>query len=129
MMNPPRLKEISKRILTRNAPKYVPIDPLSRLWFRQQSLAHAVSSQQRGRADDPVAYLRANEQRARERQVAYETVKLLRQKVIECYRAHGVNHYEECREVGKAYYDLIKQKGLGQVQPEWKDSKKKDGWW
>lgn len=76
-----------------------------------------------------MAYLRANEQRARERQVAYETVKLLRQRVIECYRANGVNHYEECREVGQAYYDVIKKKGLGQVQPDWSDPKKKDGWW
>ena len=83
---------------------------------------------QRGRADDPVAYLRANEQRARERQVAYETVKLLRKRVIQCYREHGVNHYEKCREVGQAYYDVITQKGLGQLQPEWSDPKKKDGW-
>ena len=87
-----------------------------------------LDSPQRGRADDPVAYLRGNEQRARERQVAYETVKLLRQKVIACYREHGVNHYEECREVGQAYYDVIKQKAMGQLQPEWSNAKKKDGW-
>jgi hypothetical protein len=37
--------------------------------------------QQRGRAKDPVAYLHDVEQRARERQVAYETVRLLRQRV------------------------------------------------
>jgi hypothetical protein len=36
---------------------------------------------QRGRASDPVAYLHDVEQRARERQVAYETVRLLRQRV------------------------------------------------
>jgi hypothetical protein len=84
--------------------------------------------EQRGRADDPVAYLRGNEQRARERQVAYETVKLLRQKVIQCYRMHGVNHYEECKGVGQAYYDLISKKDLGQLQPAWSDPKKMDGW-
>lgn len=84
--------------------------------------------QQRGRADDPVAYLRANEQRARERQIAFETVKLLRQDVIHCYREHGVNHYEKCRKVAQAYYDVITKKGLGQVQPDWSDPKKKDGW-
>lgn len=83
---------------------------------------------QRGRADDPVAYLRANEQRARERQVAYETVKLLRQKVIHCYRENGVNHYEKCRDVGQAYFDVITKKDLGQVQPSWSDPKKMDGW-
>ena len=36
---------------------------------------------QRGRAKDPVAYLHDVEQRARERQVAYETVRILRQRV------------------------------------------------
>lgn len=59
------------------------------------------------------------EQRGRERQVAYETVKLLRQKVIECYRQHGVNHYEDCRDVGQQYYDVVIKKDLGQLQPEW----------
>ena len=75
-----------------------------------------------------MAYLRATEQRSRELQVAYETLRLLRQKVIQCYREHGVNHYEKCREVGKAYYDLITKKDLGQLQPDWSDPKKKDGW-
>ena len=75
-----------------------------------------------------MAYLRGNEQRARERQVAYETVKLMRQRVIQCYRENGVNHYEKCRDVGKAYYDLVAQKAMGQLQPDWKDPKKQDGW-
>jgi hypothetical protein len=74
---------------------------------------------QYGRARDPVGYLRDVEQRGRERQVAYETVKLLRQKVIECYRKQGVNHYEDCRDVGQQYYDVVIKKNLGQLQPEW----------
>merc|ERR1712028_196725 len=44
-----------------------------------------------GRASDPVKYYLGIEQRARERQVAYETVRLLREDVIECYRKNGVN--------------------------------------
>jgi hypothetical protein len=75
-----------------------------------------------------VGYLRANEQRARERQVAYETVKLLRQRVIECYRKEGVNHYENCREVATDFYNVVKQKDLGQVQPNWKKPEMNDGW-
>jgi NADH dehydrogenase (ubiquinone) 1 beta subcomplex subunit 10 len=71
--------------------------------------------------------LRANEQRARERQVAYETVKLLRQRVIECYRKEGVNHYENCIDVATDYYNVVKQKGMGQVQPNWSKPEMKDG--
>jgi hypothetical protein len=83
---------------------------------------------QRGRVKDPVAYLRATEQRARERTVAYETVRILRQKVITCYRTEGVNHYENCHDVAKDYYEIITKKDLGQLQPEWANPAKKDGW-
>jgi NADH-ubiquinone oxidoreductase subunit 10 len=83
---------------------------------------------QRGRAKDPVAYLHDVEQRARERQVAYETVKLLRQRVIACYRKEGMDHYEHCRDVGQAYYDVIIKKDLGQLHPKWTDPAKNDGW-
>lgn len=83
---------------------------------------------QYGRAPDPVGYLRDVEQRARERQVAYETVKLLRKRVIECYRKEGVNHYENCRDVAQDLYNVIKQKDMGQVQPPWKKPEMNDGW-
>jgi NADH dehydrogenase (ubiquinone) 1 beta subcomplex subunit 10 len=74
-------------------------------------------TQQRGRAKDPVAFLHSIEQRARERQVAYETVKLLRQRVIHCYRKEGVNHYENCQDVAQDYYDIITKPNFGQLQP------------
>ena len=83
---------------------------------------------QRGRAKDPVKYLQSVEQRARERQVAYETVKLLRRDVIDCQRKEGVNAYENCREVAQAYYDQIQKKDLGQLQPEWSKPEMKEGW-
>ena len=84
--------------------------------------------QQRGRAKDPVAYLHDVEQRARERQVSYETIKLLRQDVIACYRKEGVNHYENCREVALKYYNVAIQKDVGQLQPDWSNPEMKDGW-
>ena len=84
---------------------------------------------QYGPAPDPVGYLRSNEQRARERMVAIQTVKLLRKRVIECYRKEGVNHYENCRDVAQDYLDVIKKKDIGQLQPEWKKPEMKDGWW
>ena len=84
---------------------------------------------QRGRAEDPVAYLRGVEQRARERQVAYETINILRKRVADCYKKSGADYKEKCREVGQAYMDAIEKKDLGQLQPEWSDPKKKGGWW
>ena len=73
-------------------------------------------------------YVQATQQRARERQVAIETVKLLRRRVIECYRKEGVNHYENCKDVAQDYYDVIVKKDNGQLHPKWADPKKFDGW-
>ncbi|KAL3938327.1 MAG: hypothetical protein SGBAC_006742 [Bacillariaceae sp.] len=81
-----------------------------------------------GRAKDPVKFLLASEQRARERQVTYETVRLLREDVIECYRREGVNHYENCQVETQKFYDVIKQKDMGQLHPNWKNTDKFDGW-
>ena len=83
---------------------------------------------QRGRADDPVAYLLAAEQRARERQVAYETVRLLREQVQECCRKEGINQYENCKDITQKLYDVVIQKDLGQLHPEWSNPAKHDGW-
>eukprot|EP00518_Triparma_eleuthera_P002743 CAMPEP_0182458892 /NCGR_PEP_ID=MMETSP1319-20130603/4120_1 /TAXON_ID=172717 /ORGANISM="Bolidomonas pacifica, Strain RCC208" /LENGTH=109 /DNA_ID=CAMNT_0024657671 /DNA_START=234 /DNA_END=559 /DNA_ORIENTATION=+ len=65
-----------------------------------------------GRAVDPVGFLNAGEQRAREMQVEIETVKLLRQDVISCYRKEGVNHYQNCREYVDAYVAAISDPDL-----------------
>ena len=77
---------------------------------------------------DPVKYLLAVEQRARERQVAYETVRLLRQDVIHCARKEGVNKHEHCREKVQALYDVISKPDYGQVHPEWSKPEMKEGW-
>ena len=82
---------------------------------------------QRGRAQDPVGFILSTEQRARERQVAYETVRLLRKDVIDCYRKEGVNHYENCKEVTQNYYKLVVQKDVGQIHPDWSNKDKHDG--
>lgn len=66
-------------------------------------------------------YLQSLEQRARERQVAIETVRLLRRDVIECYRREGVNHYENCKEPVEKYAKVVLKKDVGQVNPKFKD--------
>jgi len=84
------------------------------------------NNNQWGRAKDPVKFLQAAEQRARERQVAVETIKIMRRDVIECYRREGVNHFENCREVATKYYNVIRKKDKGQLQPKWEDPSKND---
>eukprot|EP00979_Chaetoceros_neogracilis_P004009 scaffold695_cov279-Chaetoceros_neogracile.AAC.35 len=88
---------------------------------------HSERGSERGRAKDPVGYLLSAEQRARERQVAYETVRLLRQDVIDCYRKEGVNHYDNCKQVTETYYKLVVKQDVGQVQPDWADKSKNEG--
>jgi hypothetical protein len=85
-------------------------------------------NQKVGRARDPVKFLQAVEQRARERQVAYETVKILRNRVIECYRREGVNHFENCKKQVKDFYEIIKKRDYGQLHPDWENPVKKDGY-
>merc|ERR1719384_1175141 len=85
---------------------------------------HEERGKERGRAADPVKFIQAAEQRARERQIAIETVRLLRQDVIDCYRREGVNHFENCKEVNETYYKVIIQKDNGQVHPTWSDGRK-----
>uniref|UniRef100_A0A7S2IBJ5 NADH dehydrogenase [ubiquinone] 1 beta subcomplex subunit 10 n=1 Tax=Helicotheca tamesis TaxID=374047 RepID=A0A7S2IBJ5_9STRA len=89
---------------------------------------HEERGKEFGRANDPVKFLQAAEQRARERQIAYETVRILRKDVIACYRKEGVNHYDNCKEVTKAYYDVIIKNDVGQVQPDWSNPEMKEGW-
>ena len=60
--------------------------------------------------------------------MAVETVKILRKRVIACYRAEGVNHYENCKEPVQAYYNIISKKDHGQLHPNWENPEKFDGW-
>ena len=60
-----------------------------------------------GRIENPVDYLNAREQRAREMQIEIESIKLLRREVITCYRKEGVNHYMNCREQVSNYMKAI----------------------
>jgi hypothetical protein len=48
------------------------------------------------RASAPASVLAAREVAARETVVAVERAKLLREDVVACYRAEGVNHLERC---------------------------------
>jgi hypothetical protein len=56
---------------------------------------------------DPVAYVEAREQRVREMYVAIENAKILREKVIDCYRKEGVNHIQICKPLREQYAAAI----------------------
>ncbi|GMH53885.1 hypothetical protein TL16_g01555 [Triparma laevis f. inornata] len=66
----------------------------------------------RGRAADTVGFHNAGEQRSREMQVEIETIKLLRQDVVSCYRREGVNHYANCRKEVDKYVTAISDPDL-----------------
>ena len=74
-----------------------------------------------------VKYTGRRAQRARERQIAYETVRLLRQDVIKGYRKEGVDHYDNRQAVNKRYYDVVVKNDVGQVQPAWANPAKNVG--
>ena len=69
------------------------------------------------RHDDPVGHALAREQRGRERIIAEETVKIVREQVAQRYQREGVNHYANCKALTKQYYALITAPGFGILQP------------
>ncbi|CAM9440100.1 unnamed protein product [Phaeothamnion confervicola] len=66
---------------------------------------------------DPTAWGQSQEQLMREKVIAIERVKLLRQRVIDCYRREGVNHYQNCKDVAQKYAATIRADGWGMPPP------------
>lgn len=62
---------------------------------------------------DPVAMLEQREYLVREKLVAIEVAKELRERVKNCYRREGVNHYQKCRPYVRNYLASIKNVGWG----------------
>ena len=62
---------------------------------------------------DPAAYLKQREHVVREKLIAVETAKILRERVKECYIIEGVNHHAKCRHIVKEYMDTIQNVGWG----------------
>ncbi|CAM9104105.1 unnamed protein product [Ascophyllum nodosum] len=66
---------------------------------------------------DPVAWVNSREQFMRERLIAKERLKLLRQQVIACYRKEGVNHYVNCKHLTTKCLELIQDQNVGMLKP------------
>ena len=57
---------------------------------------------------DPVAFARARERWVQERLVELETVKILRDRVGQCYKTHEVNSRQLCRKEVQEYMEAFK---------------------
>eukprot|EP00520_Triparma_pacifica_P003290 CAMPEP_0118639532 /NCGR_PEP_ID=MMETSP0785-20121206/4272_1 /TAXON_ID=91992 /ORGANISM="Bolidomonas pacifica, Strain CCMP 1866" /LENGTH=109 /DNA_ID=CAMNT_0006530863 /DNA_START=18 /DNA_END=344 /DNA_ORIENTATION=+ len=91
-----------------------------------KAFPHAPFVPMGSRAGDAVANIRAGEERSREMQVEIETVKLLRQDVISCYRREGVNHYANCRKEVDKYVECISDPNLLNPRQRMKDKLSKE---
>jgi len=55
----------------------------------------------------------AREQRVREDFIAMEKLDILRKRVKLCYYEETVNHLDNCRDIAKEYYTLLKKPRYG----------------
>ncbi|MCO5578773.1 hypothetical protein L7F22_032619 [Adiantum nelumboides] len=62
---------------------------------------------------DPVAFLEMREFVVREKWIAIERAKILRERVRQCYRREGVNHLQNCRTHVRQYLESLKGVGWG----------------
>lgn len=62
---------------------------------------------------DPVAFLEYREYLVREKWIAIETAKIIREKLKWCYRIEGVNHREKCRDLRRQYLESTRGIGWG----------------
>ena len=48
-------------------------------------------------------------------------MRILRKRVIECYRREGVNHYDLCKGPVEEFYNVIIQNDHGQLHPKYEN--------
>lgn len=65
------------------------------------------------------ARLEAAEQHAREKAIAIEETKILREQVRQCYRSQGVNHLENCKDLVKKYASRLATPDYGILKVSW----------
>ena len=64
---------------------------------------------------DPVAFVRQREHETREAMIDIEKAKLIRERLRECYRREGVNHFENCKELVEKYTEAFHGKSLARI--------------
>ena len=58
-----------------------------------------------------------DEVRARERAVCLAELKILRNRLRDCYYSEGVNHLEACKDIAKSYADFINSERFKSADP------------
>ncbi|RWR93883.1 NADH dehydrogenase ubiquinone 1 beta subcomplex subunit 10-A-like protein [Cinnamomum micranthum f. kanehirae] len=62
---------------------------------------------------DPVAMLEHREYLVREKWIAIESAKIIREKLKWCYRIEGVNHLQKCKHLRDQYLESTRGIGWG----------------
>ncbi|KAG6497605.1 hypothetical protein ZIOFF_045509 [Zingiber officinale] len=62
---------------------------------------------------DPVAFLDYREHLVREKWIQIETAKIIRDRLLWCYRVEGINHKQKCRHLVEKYLDSTRGIGWG----------------
>ena len=64
---------------------------------------------------DPVAFVQQREHDTRERMIDIEKAKLIRERLRECYRNEGVNHFENCKDLVEKYTEAFEGKSFARI--------------
>ena len=64
---------------------------------------------------DPVAFVQQREHDTRERMIDIEKAKLIRERLRECYRNEGVNHFENCKDLVEKYTEAFEGKRFARI--------------
>ncbi|OQS02857.1 hypothetical protein THRCLA_21308 [Thraustotheca clavata] len=70
---------------------------------------------------DLALLVQAKKDLAKEKIIAHQTVKLLREEIAECYMKNGVNHFVACKELREEYANLVKDPWLGMKPIQYQD--------
>ena len=64
-----------------------------------------------GRVDnsDIVQYTNAKDQRARERQIAVESVRIIQERLSACFLQEGVNQFQRCKGLAEEYVKRVNE--------------------
>merc|ERR1712216_197157 len=65
--------------------------------------------------EDPVAFVQQREHDTRERMIDVEKAKLIRERLRECYRNEGVNHFENCKDLVEKYTEAFEGKSFART--------------
>ena len=67
----------------------------------------------RRNGEESLAWFDERAHECREHSVALAQLKIQREQITECYQREGVNHYENCAELVKAYNANLKDGKIG----------------